>query len=232
MVPFRLILFLVLVSEIAVFIVTPLFPLSPNTQSILQAHWQFLQSSIPKTNFVSLFSVIFQNNLVILILDTLPLVGVGFFYFEIVMTGLLLHAGIGSNALLYALALFVIPDTIVEFMAYSFVVASFLFFLYRVIFDRDRLRSDFRYIFFAFVFYLLFGFLISLVLLLTAAVIESAIIVYGIDAIFTWFVTTTILLITFSSKWRNKLTIFFPLDSLRSILTKLYSTNLDTDLYE
>ena len=167
---------LVFVAEILIFLISAGIPY--NSPSLVQQYNE-LEKSIRSQPYIDIAMSIFANNIRVAILDFIPVLGILFFAFSIVSTGMLLSAVSTANHLpgiIVALGLLSLPHSFVELPSYAISAASGLYIIIR---RNDWIRG-------------VITFIIAPIELLLAALIEASLFFVSNPYIM-WFASAPIL---------------------------------------
>ena len=121
----------IFVAEIIIFLISSGMPVySPS----LVQQYNSLEQSITNQSYIGIAISIFANNIRVAILDFIPAIGIIFFAYSIVNTGMLLSAVATAKGLpgfIVALLLLTLPHSFVELPSYAIATASGLYMLIR-----------------------------------------------------------------------------------------------------
>jgi len=141
----RLLLFLgVLVLELVIFVAGLFTPLSSQAQNTLENATNNQFASVPTASAPQLVSLIFTHNVVLALVELIPVVGAFFFLYSIYITGLVaqvLAASAGYPSL-FGMVLFLFPYSLVELSAYAIAAGAGVMLLVASV--RKRLRRELR----------------------------------------------------------------------------------------
>ena len=141
----RLLLILgILIAELAIFAFGLLTPISSSDQQSLQNQTNNQFGSVPTATPTQLFSLIFTHNLVIGLVEMIPVLGALVFVYSIYVTGLVaqviaVSAGYPSQ---FGVIIFAFPYSLVELSAYAIAVGAGMMLLLSL--RRKRLRFELK----------------------------------------------------------------------------------------
>ena len=218
MILFRSVLCYIFLIGVGFLIISASVPMSVAQYNSMITTWNTLQNSVKSESLLSLFVTIFLNNIRVLIIDTVPLLGSVFYFLSLYETAALLHVGVAGTpsfslfASASAVGLFAVPDTPLEILSYTFPVTASLYFLVHQFSTRKvRLAPWYSIIFTTrrdFVNYcklLARAFVYGLALLALAALFEATVVTSILFLFILWVPTFLVLVFLFNARVFHKL---------------------------